>query len=879
VNISSASKQILRISPPVLFVVITLGLLLCYYGPGIFRAEQFYVSDHQLYFEPLARYIGNGLREFRLPLWNPYLHCGMSQAATPSPGIFYPPNCLFAFFSYGQALAWLMILHQLVAGLGAYLLVFSFGWGAAPAFAAGTIAAFSGYMMSLTTNHTLIFTAAWLPISLWALRSIGLCQSGRQLYLLVSLAGTTIFLIVAAGRPEVGVPALALVVLLVFSQLLIRASKEESTARRSNSLAWQCLALCCAALLAMAVVLPVAEWFFLSPRSQGIKSSYVFLWSANWYDLVAMVFAQPLGDFTKIGAPYLNVGASRPGYVPFLPSTLVGPVAATLALWGICDGSWRARKWTALVFSLSLIMMAGQNLPLIPKLIAIIPYATIFRYPIKLIIFPIFCIALLAGRGMWCIWNRKLSDKMLAVTAGLWLLCLTAGTVFAMAGVSRKAFLIAKLAEMPGAQLLLGQAILRGSMLGLLVCVLAFLVVKNRLGTKMGSVVLTVVLMGSLLIPAYYYRGAMVGRGYYSNRPYLLSKLDELKGKGEDLCSQRLVLLYFDPLKEPPGGFPGSPENKSFNYFQYYHDVLLPNTNVDWLQPETFGYEAAETKDFRDYFANALHQAIPQTRHDPNDTSSKDDFPLWSFCRATATTWVCSQIESPVGPVPKCDCKYFAPIAEIPSMNLRIYRVEKTLPRAFLSKNWCWVAAHDKVLEAVRDPGGSGFDPENSTRIERLPADAPSYSVLMPPGSQLTSSSRISENDGGVFTQQGILYPAKTGRSTQLPPQSPTFLKDSAEHISISANLAKPGFLVLSDQYYPGWTAHIDGVEAPVYRANGVFRAVYLPAGGHLIQFDYQPQSVYLGLVLASAGALIIVALLWAAALPTISRWLKLMSS
>src|SRR5262249_22819673 len=148
-------------------------------------------------------------------------------------------------------------------------------------------------------------------------------------------------------------------------------------------------------------------------------------------------------------------------------------------------------------------------------------------------------------------------------------------------------------------------------------------------------------LIGSLLVPAYYYRGGTVKKDYYSNQPYLLSKLDQLKGKGEDVRRQRVLTLYFDPLKPPPGGFPGRPETKSFNYFHYYHDLLLPNLNIDWAQPSTFGYEAAETGDFRDYFANALHQALPETRHSTNDRAEIDDFPLWSFCRASATTWVC----------------------------------------------------------------------------------------------------------------------------------------------------------------------------------------------------------------------------------------------
>ncbi|MGA9349137.1 MAG: YfhO family protein, partial [Anaerolineae bacterium] len=67
------------------------------------------------------------------------------------------------------------------------------------------------------------------------------------------------------------------------------------------------------------------------------------------------------------------------------------------------------------------------------------------------------------------------------------------------------------------------------------------------------------------------------------------------------------------------------------------------------------------------------------------------------------------------------------------------------------------------------------------------------------------------------------------------------------ERIVISANLAEEGYLVLTDAYYPGWRALIDGLETPIYRADLLFRAVYLPAGQHRVEFIYDPLSFKLG--------------------------------
>jgi hypothetical protein len=60
------------------------------------------------------------------------------------------------------------------------------------------------------------------------------------------------------------------------------------------------------------------------------------------------------------------------------------------------------------------------------------------------------------------------------------------------------------------------------------------------------------------------------------------------------------------------------------------------------------------------------------------------------------------------------------------------------------------------------------------------------------------------------------------------------------------------GMLVLSDLYYTGWKAYIDGVEAEIYRANYTFRAVRIPQGKHSIVFSYNPQSFYLGVIIGS---------------------------
>lgn len=69
--------------------------------------------------------------------------------------------------------------------------------------------------------------------------------------------------------------------------------------------------------------------------------------------------------------------------------------------------------------------------------------------------------------------------------------------------------------------------------------------------------------------------------------------------------------------------------------------------------------------------------------------------------------------------------------------------------------------------------------------------------------------------------------------------------------------------LLLSDTYYPGWNAYVDGKLAKLYRANYTLRAVAAPQGTHTIQFRYEPWSWKLGLTGTIAGLIMLGCLVW----------------
>lgn len=89
------------------------------------------------------------------------------------------------------------------------------------------------------------------------------------------------------------------------------------------------------------------------------------------------------------------------------------------------------------------------------------------------------------------------------------------------------------------------------------------------------------------------------------------------------------------------------------------------------------------------------------------------------------------------------------------------------------------------------------------------------------------------------------------------------WLDISPNSIFLKVNANRPGFLVLSQVYYPGWKLIVDGNEETLVRVDGILSGFPLNKGNHNIELIYQPISLIYGLSITTIGILVSVVLVF----------------
>ncbi len=137
------------------------------------------------------------------------------------------------------------------------------------------------------------------------------------------------------------------------------------------------------------------------------------------------------------------------------------------------------------------------------------------------------------------------------------------------------------------------------------------------------------------------------------------------------------------------------------------------------------------------------------------------------------------------------------------------------------------------------------------------------------PRAYFVPEAKVIKEEKAMFNEltTGNFYPLKTVLLENQPPKPlppftgavDSFAKNNSviinqytsQNIIVTTDIKNDGVLVLSDSYYPGWKATIDGKKTEILRANYLFRAVELSPGKHVVRFYYEPLYFKIGAIIS----------------------------
>ena len=154
-----------------------------------------------------------------------------------------------------------------------------------------------------------------------------------------------------------------------------------------------------------------------------------------------------------------------------------------------------------------------------------------------------------------------------------------------------------------------------------------------------------------------------------------------------------------------------------------------------------------------------------------------------------------------------------------------VFRNLRAMPRAWLVPE-VQTAPADSIRASIAEskplPGGNDFDPQSIALIEE---------------------------------------PLEFKASNPDPNGKIRIAQIANTRIDLESSSQTPSFLVMSDIYYPGWKASVNGVDTHIFQTDYILRGILLPAGRNNIRVEFRPWTVYAGAILSGltlAGLLVL---------------------
>jgi hypothetical protein len=556
-------------------------------------------------------------------------------------------------------------------------------------------------------------------------------------------------------------------------------------------------------LLAAIVLLPFLEYVSLSDRAAGLAPEEALRWSLHPLELLQFVqpylFGRLVPDVRWFGQRWLDTA-----YIGIFPLCF----SALYLLRCRCE----RKLFTTLLVLLGLLLALGAYNPVLSYLIQKLPGLRLMQYPVKFLLLCAFGLAVMSGRGV-----DEFLTRMRARSS------------------------------------------IRGILKPLLlpVCVLLALLLAGAAGRD---------LLFNLFCRVYpatdyftplretcffeIYRGIFFTAllfGAFAALSWCAIRFSYMRGllcilTGGIVCADLLLL-----------GAPGDP-------WLERRDVLRPDPVVQSLQQDESIYRIyslsriagsatyAHTPHLSfDRVYRVLSRSLPPNLHMYHGLASVDEYAEMLNMRhyelfAPVLLHLAGITEVPDGSeysrkiFSLLNVKYIISPKALPELRfellqdgpLKIYRNADVRPRAYLAAPLTICPDDAAVRKRIRE-GAHGPRAVFVTQAEmdRLPPDL-RFAVAAALPEQADTAARITHY--------------------------------TANRVEITVDSVSHALLVLSDTWFPGWRALVNGAEQPLLRVNHTLRGVALEPGERRVEFVYRPQSFTAGLILSMATLLAVLA-------------------
>ena len=795
----------------------------------LFTPAMFFYRDVFNYSYPHAKFIQEICRQGQLPYWNPFLNYGEPVLANPNFLFFYPSTLLLILLPIDLAYTLHYVLHFALAAAGTYGLARRWGQSRFAAFFAGFIFGFSGPLLSLGNLYNHAAAAAWIP---WALlfTDLALARASRRSWVLLTFVFALQFL---ASEPF----TLIATFILCLAYALFQSGHLHRPLAAANLRIVITFAMMGALFVALSAVQLLPSLSLLSNSRRGVEG-LPFKETTSWsfHPLMLLEFVVPGFFGPAIDSPTLWTSVLSSHNLPYYCSVFVGFIPLFFAFVGAVRGGDRRHKFAGFAVIALLVLSFGRFTPVFALVYLLFPPLALVRFPAKLLIPMLALVALLAGWGLdglsrdsadWRDQRNRLV-RPLAILLGIIVLAWLTAFLFPRAIESfagwvllrtNRMFIRSAAGELTADQVLWALRYFTKMLLvhlpGLAGFTLGGLLLiegqaRNLPGARRATLALALLGLANL---AWVNQSAnpVVPKTFYTYRPPVLAQFDPT-GR-----PYRFAYVFHESENAPP-----TPPSQAF-------------VNFDSI-PEARDLPPLAQLPFRDRLILARSTLLLDAEGVANIDVERS-FPIYLY-----DFWVFA-------------LKGLSDPARTACLLGRTNVRYEVLP----SRN---AAAPSTQREVASISNGS---PDPHYLFENLCATPRAFAAAWAttPPSLREMFTRLSDPAFDPRSEVFLSTAAQplSGSDSSSPPGDVEIVRHEPNSVILRARMARAGYVVLLDRFDPNWHASVDGQEVEIYRANGLFRAVFCPAGEHEVRFSYRQKGLRAGLVTSLAALALLVVL------------------